>query len=76
MKTSHTKKYFILAPLFYLRNTNLTNAFMTNCLVESALFKGALTTGFKFVENYCYGNTLGQKEFELELFKTDSFDGL
>lgn len=37
-----------------LRGANLTGAFMTRCLVESAMFKGACTAGFRFVENYYY----------------------
>jgi len=47
-----------------LRNANLTNAFMTNCLVESAMFKGAVVQGFKFIDNYYFGLTIGQKEFD------------
>lgn len=47
-----------------LRNTNLTNAVMNNCSVESAMFKGTTTMGFKFIENYCYGATVGQQAFE------------
>lgn len=58
-----------------LRNTYLTNAFMKNCLVESAMFKGALTTNFKFVENYYHGLTLGQQDFDEKLYDADSFDG-
>lgn len=49
-----------------LSYSNLTNAFMTECLVEGTLFTGAIIDGFTFTENYCYGATLGQKEF-LEL---------
>lgn len=59
-----------------LRNTNLTNAVMKNCLVESAMFKGALTTDFRFIENYYYGLTLGQQDFDEELFKADSANGI
>lgn len=47
-----------------LVNCNLTNAIMKNCLVESADFTGAVTTGFRFEENYYYGLTLGQDDFE------------
>jgi len=52
-----------------LRNSNFTNAFMTNCLVESALFEGAAVEGFKFVDNYYHGLTIGQKEFENSVYK-------
>jgi len=56
-----------------LRHTNLTNALMTNCLVECAMFKGAIVKDFKFIDNYYYGLTLGQKEFEERLINTDSY---
>jgi hypothetical protein len=55
------------------RNSDLTNATINNCSVESTMFKGAKTDNLIFKENYCYGNTVGQKEFE-ELFKdSDEF---
>lgn len=56
-----------------LRKTNLTNAVIKNCLVESAMFKGAITTGFTFIENYYYGATIGQKEFETDLINADAY---
>jgi uncharacterized protein YjbI with pentapeptide repeats len=34
-----------------LRGANLTGAFMTHCLIESAMFQGACTVGFRFIEN-------------------------
>lgn len=43
---------------------NLTNAFMTECSVEGTFFKNAIIEGFTFIENYCYGVTIGQKEFD------------
>jgi hypothetical protein len=56
-----------------LRKTNLTNALIKNCLVESALFKGATITGCKFVDNYYFGITLGQTDFEKEIAHTDAY---
>jgi hypothetical protein len=56
-----------------LRHANLTNAFMTNCLVESALFKGAIVNDFKFLDNYYYGLTIGQKEFNDKIIHSDAF---
>ncbi len=50
-----------------LRGANLTGAFMTRCLVESAMFRGACTAGFRFVENYCYGVVLNQTDFDEKL---------
>ncbi len=47
-----------------LRGANLTCAFMTRCLVECAMFKGACTAGFRFVENYYYGLVLNQADFD------------
>ena len=47
-----------------LRQTNLTNALIKNCCVESAMFKGAKTDGFQFIENYCFGSTIEQGDFE------------
>jgi uncharacterized protein YjbI with pentapeptide repeats len=56
-----------------LRQANLTNALMTNCLVESALFKGATVNGFKFLDNYYYGLTLGQEEFDEKIINSDAY---
>lgn len=56
-----------------LRQANLTNAFMTNCLVESALFKGAIVNGFKFLDNYYYGQTIGQKEFNNKIIHSEAY---
>ena len=56
-----------------LRQANLTNALMTNCLVESALFKGATVKGFKFLDNYYYGLTLGQEEFDEKIIHSDAY---
>jgi hypothetical protein len=56
-----------------LRNSNLTNALMTNCLVECAMFKGATVDGFKFLENYYYGLTLGQEEFNDKIVHSDAY---
>lgn len=56
-----------------LRKANLTNAFMTNCLVESALFKGASVNGFQFLNNYYYGLTIGQKEFDEKIIHSDAY---
>ena len=50
-----------------LRQANLTNALMTNCLVESAMFKGAIVSDFKFIDNYSYGATIGQDFFDKNL---------
>lgn len=47
-----------------LVNCDLTNALMKNCLVECAEFSGAITDGFRFEENYYFGLTLGQEDFE------------
>ena len=43
---------------------NLENARIKNCLVESTLFEGAKLDNFKFEENYYFGATVGQKDFE------------
>jgi hypothetical protein len=56
-----------------LRQVNLTNALMTNCLVESAMFKGATVTGFKFIDNYYYGLALGQEEFDDKIIHSDAY---
>jgi len=45
------------------REANLTNALMINCCVEGAMFKGAKTDGFQFVENHCFGIVLRQEDF-------------
>lgn len=50
------------------RNSDLRNATIKNCSVESTMFKGAKTDNLTFQENYCYGNTVDQKDFE-QLFK-------
>ncbi len=54
-----------------LRNTNLTNALIKNCLVESAMFKGAKTDGFRFIDNYYFGVTVGQEEFERDFIHSE-----
>ena len=46
------------------RQANLTNALMKYCCVDGAMFKGAKTNGFQFVENYCQGTVSGQEDFE------------
>jgi len=56
-----------------LRQANLTNALMTNCLVESAMFNGATVTGFKFIDNYYFGLTLGQKDFDDKIIHSDAY---
>jgi len=43
---------------------NLENARINNCLVESTLFEGAKLNNFQFEENYYFGVTVGQKDFE------------
>jgi uncharacterized protein YjbI with pentapeptide repeats len=50
-----------------LRGANITNAFMNKCLVGCAMFQGAVLENFKFIENYYYGLTIGQNEFEILL---------
>jgi uncharacterized protein YjbI with pentapeptide repeats len=52
-----------------LHGANLTNAVMTKCLVECAVFQGAIVDNFAFTENYYYGLTLGQDDFEKLLEK-------
>ncbi len=52
-----------------LTNADLSNSFMTRCLVESAIFDGANVINFKFIDNYCYGNIIGQKEFDEQIYK-------
>jgi uncharacterized protein YjbI with pentapeptide repeats len=47
-----------------LAGANLTNAIMTKCLVESAVFANAIVDGFSFFENYSFGATLEQEDFE------------
>lgn len=56
-----------------LRKANLTNALMKNCLVESAMFKDAIVNNFKFVDNYFYGLTVGQKEFDENFINQGEF---
>ena len=47
------------------RNANLTNVVMKNVSFESTRFKGAITKGFSFIDNYCYSKEgIGQTEFE------------
>ena len=41
-----------------------TNALMTNCLVESTMFKSAKIDGFQFIDNYMFGTIVGQEHFE------------
>ncbi len=50
------------------RHSDLTNAMIKNCSVESTMFNGAKTDNLIFEENYCYGNTVNQNDFE-EIFK-------
>lgn len=56
-----------------LRQANLTNALITNCLVESAMFKGSTVNGFKFIDNYFYGSTLNQDDFDKILLNSDAY---
>jgi uncharacterized protein YjbI with pentapeptide repeats len=56
-----------------LRSANLTDALIKNCLVESAIFKGAIVKNFKFIDNYFYGLTVGQKEFDEKFINEDEF---
>jgi hypothetical protein len=56
-----------------LRQANLTNALMTHCLVESSLFKGATVKDFKFLDNYYYGLTIGQEEFDKKIIHSDAY---
>jgi len=57
-----------------LRNTNLTGALIKNCLTESAMFKDAIVRDFKFIDNYYYGLTIGQKEFDEMLRNQGEFE--
>lgn len=54
-----------------LRGADLTNSFMTKCSVECAMFKGAKVENFNFQENYYYGLTLGQVDFDTKLVHED-----
>lgn len=54
-----------------LRRANLTNALVKNCSVECAMFKGANVSNFKFIDNYYYGITLGQKDFDDKLVDSE-----
>lgn len=56
-----------------LRKANLTNAFMTDCLVESAMFKDSIVDNFRFVGNHYYGIIVGQKEFDEKFIHHDAF---
>jgi uncharacterized protein YjbI with pentapeptide repeats len=69
--SNFTNAEFIFCNLKEIRlvNCNLTNAMMKNCLVESAEFTGSKTDGFVFRENYYFGMTLDQKDFEKILQK-------
>lgn len=49
----------------------LTNAKMTKCLVESALFKGAIVENFSFDENYYYSLTIRHGDFEHRFVNSD-----
>lgn len=50
---------------------NLENALIKNCLVESTRFEGAKLDNFQFEENYYFGATVGQKDFEAFFRDTD-----
>ena len=52
------------------RFSNLTNAMIKNCSVESTMFEGAKTDTLIFEENYCYGNTVNQNDFEKIFYST------
>ena len=54
-----------------LRNSDLTGALMRNCLVESAMFKGAIVENFRFIDNYYFGATIGQKDFDEVFINND-----
>jgi len=56
-----------------LRSSNLTNALMTKCLVECAMFRNAIVDGFRFIENYYYGLTLNQEDFDQNLINSDAY---
>ena len=47
------------------RNSDLSNATIKNCSVESTIFTGAKIDNLTFQENYYYGNTIHQKDFEI-----------
>jgi uncharacterized protein YjbI with pentapeptide repeats len=49
------------------RQANLSNALIKNCSVECSMFKGAITTNFRFEENWCYGAVVWQNSFD-EIF--------
>jgi uncharacterized protein YjbI with pentapeptide repeats len=53
------------------RGANLANAVMTKCMVESTMFKGAIIHNFTFTENYYFGHTLSQKDFDERLRGAD-----
>lgn len=53
------------------REANLTKACMTKCLVESTMFKGARVNDFTFDENYYFGLTVSQKDFDERLKNSD-----
>jgi uncharacterized protein YjbI with pentapeptide repeats len=53
------------------RNAILTNTLFKNCSVESIMFKGAKVDKLIFEENYCYGSTVGQKDFEEHFKESD-----
>jgi len=73
--TNLTNSHFIECNIkeIDLRRANLTNALMTQCLVESAMFKGSIVEGFKFVDNHYYGATLNQEDFDKNLINSDAF---
>lgn len=46
------------------RGANLDDALIRNCSVESVMFKGASVRNFRFEENYCFGATTSEGDFE------------
>lgn len=54
------------------RNANLTNVVMKNVSFEGTRFKGAITKGLSFIDNYCYSQEgIGQTDFEEWIKDTD-----
>ena len=53
------------------RFADLENATIHNCLLEATSFKGSNTNGLIFSENYYYGLTLHQEDFDRNLRNQD-----
>lgn len=69
---SYTKFYRGNIKTCDFRNANLSYATMEMVAFESTIFKGALTTGFSFINNYSYNAAgIGQADFDNWIYDTE-----